>query len=63
MGVLGTIPLSEIKAYFDIFEVTDPDDREFFITTMQALDSVYLKHANRKQEPVKGQKPTKRKRE
>jgi hypothetical protein len=42
MGGVGPIPISEVLAYFEVFEVRDPDERETYVTMIQALDSVYL---------------------
>ena len=47
MGAVGAIPMSEIAAYFEMFEVHDLDERETTITMIKALDSVYLKHVNK----------------
>lgn len=48
MGGVGAIPLSEIAVYLDLFEVHDFDERDAYITMIQALDSVYLKHMAQK---------------
>lgn len=50
MGVVGAIPVSEMLAYLDVIEVRDREERETFITMVQALDSVYLPHVNKSAE-------------
>lgn len=62
MGAAGAIPMSEMMAYFEVFEVHDLDERETTITMIKALDSVYLKHVNKKSEEIKpkGKVPRKR---
>ena len=47
-GGIGPIPLSEMVAYMDATYLIDVDDRLRFITMMQALDKVYVKHINEK---------------
>jgi len=47
-GGVGPIPLSEIFAYFQMFEITDLEERERFTTMVKALDRVYIKHVNEK---------------
>lgn len=61
MGGVGPIPLSEILAYFSIFEIHDPDDRVTYITMMQSLDSVYLSHINKRTDKVDNAAPAIRK--
>lgn len=47
MGGVGAIPLSEIAAYFELFEVHDPDERYAYVTMIKALDSAYLERTNK----------------
>ena len=44
----GAIPFSEMKACFDLLEITDLDERECSIKMIRALDSAYLQHVNKK---------------
>ncbi len=44
---IGAIPLSEIAAYFELFEVHDPDERHAYVTMIKALDSAYLERTNK----------------
>jgi len=62
MGAVGAIPISEMAAYLDLFGILDHEERELFITMMQALDSVYLKHVNKSAEakPETAKAPRKR---
>lgn len=46
MGAVLPIPLSEIKAYLEITEVRDIEDRVTFIKMMQSLDAVYTNQVN-----------------
>lgn len=48
MNGIGYIPLSEIKAYLDLFKITDPEDVQEFLMMMEALDEVYVRHINSK---------------
>ena len=50
MGVVGPIALSEILAYFVMYEVSDYEERETYVTMIQALDSVYLSQMNKSAE-------------
>ncbi len=47
-GGIGPIPLSEMKAYMEMFEVSNLDERERFAKMVRALDRVYIKHVNTK---------------
>lgn len=47
-GGIGPIPLSEMKAYMEMFEVSNLDERERFAKMVRALDRVYIKHVNMK---------------
>lgn len=49
MGAVGAIPLSEIAAYLALFGVYDYEERDAYVTMIQALDSVYLQHVNKSQ--------------
>jgi len=45
-GSVGRIPMSEIAAYFYVFEILGTESRQLFIRTIRALDSVYVKLTN-----------------
>jgi len=65
MGGVGAIPLSEMMAYFALSEIRDPDERETYVKMIQALDSTYLTHMNKKSEDAassSGKKPPRRRR-
>lgn len=62
MGGVGPIPISEMLAYFETFEIHDPEERETYITMIQALDSVYLAHVNKPVEASGGAQRPPRKR-
>lgn len=47
-GSLGRIPLSEIRAYIEIFGIVEIEAKLLFVKTMKALDSVYVKLQNEK---------------
>lgn len=47
MSGVGSIPVSEMVAYFALCEIHDPDEREAYVTMIQALDSAYLLHVNK----------------
>lgn len=47
MGGVGPIPLSEIKAYLDIHEITNIDERMYWVRMIRVLDHVYMEHVNR----------------
>ncbi len=44
----AAIPLSEIVAYFDIYEINDPEERDDYIAMIRHLDSVYLAYTSAK---------------
>src|SRR6188508_1017219 len=46
MGAVGAIPVSEMHAYFLLFDITDLDERSTYIKMIQALDAVYLRKVN-----------------
>jgi len=62
MGAVGAIPISEMAAYLGLFGVRDHEEREHFIKMMQALDSVYLTHMNKRAEAATEQSKAPRKR-
>ena len=45
-GSIGPIPLTEMQAYIELFEINDLDERERFIRMIKALDRVFIKHTN-----------------
>lgn len=45
-GSIGRIPLTEISAYFQVFDVGETESRKLFIKTIRALDSVYVRIVN-----------------
>lgn len=45
-GAVGRIPLTEMAAFMSVFDVGETEDRQLFIKTMRALDSVYVKKLN-----------------
>lgn len=47
-GSLGSIPLSEVHAYLEIFGIVEIETKLLFIKTIRALDSVYVKLQNKK---------------
>jgi hypothetical protein len=51
---MSYIPLTEIKAYIELFPVGD--DLEFFVTCIRAMDSVYVDFYLKKKEPADGHK-------
>lgn len=56
------IPISEMKAYMEVFGITSEEDRETFIRVMQMVDSHAVKKANdeakKKSGSSKGDKPS-----
>lgn len=42
MGGPASIPISEIAAYFDIYQIDDITERDDYIHVIQALDGEYL---------------------
>ena len=42
----GAIPLTEIYAYMQIFEITDHNQRRLFLNRIKILDRVYLDFVN-----------------
>ena len=49
MGGAAAIPFSEIASFLDSYRITDEDEREEYITFIQALDNAYLKYTFDKQ--------------
>jgi len=49
MNGAGPIPLSEIDAYTRLYGITDQDEKEKYVTMINALDSAYLKFYAAKQ--------------
>lgn len=47
MSGVGPIPLTEIKAYLDMYGVTDLDERMYWIRMIKVLDRVYIEHINK----------------
>jgi len=47
MGITA-IPISEIKAYLDIFKIDDPELRYLYLTFIKNLDGVFCTHINKK---------------
>lgn len=47
-GGAGAIPLSEIKAYCDLYQIDDVDEIDRLITMIKALDSEFLSWASEK---------------
>jgi hypothetical protein len=41
---LGPIPLSEMRAYCELWCIDDPEDVEELVLTIRAMDEVYLKY-------------------
>jgi hypothetical protein len=48
MGGAGPIAISEMAAYIQIFGMDSLEDRQWFVTIMGQLDSVYLEHQAKK---------------
>lgn len=46
MGSVGAIPLSEIAAYCQLYQLHDEEEIDTFVTMIHALDSSYLKWIN-----------------
>jgi len=68
-GDIGAIPLSEIKAYFDLVGITELNEKEEYLYFIQLLDIKYLEwHRKRpkatkskKKKSLKSKMPVKRK--
>jgi hypothetical protein len=43
----GAIPISEIKAYFDLFGIDDYGVRRFFLKRVRLMDNIYLDLINK----------------
>lgn len=50
MGGAGPIPLTEILAYMQMFEISDVDERTWLLRVVGKMDSVYLAHNAKKNE-------------
>gem|GEM_PF-877422 len=48
LGV-GAIPLSDMKAFCDLMEITGVEERMTFIRLMQAMDSIVVEQAQQKE--------------
>jgi hypothetical protein len=48
----GAIPLSEVKAYCEMFDI-EGDEREELLLLLRALDDEYLKSTNEKSQSKK----------
>ena len=57
MGGVGSIPLSEIATYAQIYDIRS-NDLDFFILAMRVLDSVYMDHVHEKMERESKKKRT-----
>jgi hypothetical protein len=54
MGMaVGAIPLTEIEAYFRLFDITDPDDIDEYLILIRRLDREYLRVSSEQQEQKK----------
>ena len=51
----GAIPLSEVRAYCEMFEIP-PEDREELLYLLRALDEEYLKLTGEKSKPKRSGK-------
>lgn len=49
----GPIPLTEIEAYLRLFDITDPDDVDEYLTLIRRMDREYLKVSSEMQERKK----------
>lgn len=49
LNSVGHIPLTEIAAYFEIFNISDLEDRHEHLTLIRALDAEYVSFHNEKQ--------------
>lgn len=45
---IAPIPLTEMQAYFSIYNIIDAELRELHLTFIRALDEVFLEHSNKK---------------
>jgi hypothetical protein len=45
----GPIPLTEIEAYLRLFDITDPDDVDEYLTLIRRMDREYLKVSSEQQ--------------
>ena len=49
-GCVGYIPLSEIHAYFQMFGITDIEEKQDYLYLIRALDEEYIGYLNKKSE-------------
>ena len=56
LGGAGVTPLSEISAYFDIYGITDPEDRDEFVFFIQQLDDENIAIQSEKADSKKASK-------
>lgn len=42
------IPLSEIKSFFELYEITDTDEQDEYLELIQTLDKAYLERSRNK---------------
>ena len=58
-GGPGAIPISEIRAYFDMFGITSDAERQLFLRRIRILDGVFLRYhhdKNRKERDKRDKK-------
>lgn len=58
-GGAGAIPMTEIKAFLELRLVEDPEEVEDWVTLLNRLDAIYLKHLAQEQEKSKKQREQK----
>jgi len=49
MGGAGPIPVSEVLAYVQLADITDLDERAWFLQMMLRMDGAYLGHQAKRQ--------------
>jgi hypothetical protein len=55
-GGPGAIPASEMNAYFEILDITDPDIKQVFLRRFRVLDSAFLQYHSEKRKKTDGKK-------
>lgn len=50
MGGPAAIAFSEIKAYFDLYQITDLDEVDEYLFVIQKLDAFYLDYSAKKRD-------------
>ena len=45
---IAAIPLSEIKSYFEIYNISDLELKHLYVTHIKSLDEVYVSHYSKK---------------